>query len=312
MTQKPPSNEEIAVTFERVAELLHAQGASPWRINAWRSGAEGVRKLPRAVSEILGQEGAAGLKAATGMGENLASALRELVVTGHLSTLDRLEGMVSPEELFMSVPGVGSALASSVHQKLGIETLEELEIAANDGRLAKVPGFGERRVRMVRESLNTILSGSGRRRGRQARDRDRVVSPEEPYADHPDEPSVAVCLAVDEEYRDAAAKGLLKRITPRRFNPAGDAWLPVLHTERDGWSFTALFSNTRRAHDLGRTHDWVVLYFDRDGHEGQFTIATETHGSLNGKRVIRGRENECRAYHASHAPAAEAHAAVPA
>lgn len=312
MINRPPANEEIAVSFDRVAELLHAQGASPWRVNGWRNAADGVRRLPRPASDILAQEGVGGLRAAAGVGESLAFAIRELVVTGHLGTLDRLEGQVSPEELFMGVPGVGSALASSVHQKLGIETLEELEIAANDGRLAKVPGFGERRVRMVRESLNTILGASGRRRGRQLRERERMIAPEEPYTDHPDEPSVAGLLAVDEEYRDAAAKGLLKRIAPRRFNPTSDAWLPVLHTERDGWSFSAMFSNTRRAHDLGRTHDWVVIYFERDGHEGQVTVVTEGHGPLAGKRVVRGHEHECRTLYTAHAPPPEAHEAVPA
>jgi hypothetical protein len=49
---------------------------------------------------------------------------------------------------------------------------------------------------------------------------------------------------------------------------------------------------------LGRTHDWVVLYFyDGDHREGQRTVVTETRGSLLGKRVVRGREEECRAFY---------------
>jgi putative hydrolase len=89
-------------------------------------------------------------------------------------------------------------------------------------------------------------------------------------------------------------------IAPRRFNPSNEAWLPILHTERDGWHFTALFSNTGRAHDLGRTRDWVVIYFYNDQHEeGQHTVVTETRGSLIGMRVVRGREAECRKFHAS-------------
>jgi hypothetical protein len=56
-----------------------------------------------------------------------------------------------------------------------------------------------------------------------------------------------------------------------------------------------LFSNTARAHDLGRTHDWVVIYFYDDDHrESQCTVVTETHGPMTGKRVVRGREAECR------------------
>ena len=105
-------------------------------------------------------------------------------------------------------------------------------------------------------------------------------------------------LDVDREYRDKAERGSLQKIAPRRFNPSGEAWLPILHTERDAWHFTALFSNTARAHDLKRTDDWVVVYFHSDSEpEGQHTIVTETRGSLIGKRVIRGRERECLAYY---------------
>jgi hypothetical protein len=72
------------------------------------------------------------------------------------------------------------------------------------------------------------------------------------------------------------------------------SWLPILHTQRGDWHFTALFSNTARAHDLDKTSDWVVLYFHTDhGPEAQRTVVTETSGSLSGRRVVRGREAEC-------------------
>jgi hypothetical protein len=112
------------------------------------------------------------------------------------------------------------------------------------------------------------------------------------------EPSIEVLLDVDREYREKAAAGRLVTIAPRRFNPTGEAWLPVLHTERGDWHFTALFSNTARAHELKRTRDWVVLYFHADTQaEVQRTVVTETQGALTGRRVIRGREAECRAYY---------------
>ena len=58
---------------------------------------------------------------------------------------------------------------------------------------------------------------------------------------------------------------------------------------------TALFSNTALAHQLGRTGDWVVIYFNREGGtEHQRSVVTETRGPLEGQRVVRGREAECR------------------
>ncbi|WP_216074806.1 hypothetical protein, partial [Acinetobacter baumannii] len=79
-----------------------------------------------------------------------------------------------------------------------------------------------------------------------------------------------------------------------------EAWLPILHTDREQWSFTALFSNSGLAHDLGRTRDWVIIYYQTAGApEGQCTVVTETRGPMTGRRVIRGREEECRALDAA-------------
>ena len=101
-------------------------------------------------------------------------------------------------------------------------------------------------------------------------------------------------LALDQRYRAMAAAGALQKIAPKRFNPEAAMWLPILHTEQDAWAFILLFSNSARAHALGRTRDWVVIYFERDGHENQCTVVTEMADPLEGRRVVRGREPECQ------------------
>ena len=111
-------------------------------------------------------------------------------------------------------------------------------------------------------------------------------------------PGVDILLGVDREYRDKAKAGALPRIAPRRLNPEGKAWLPVLHTRFGPWHFTALFSNTGRAHELHRCFDWVVVYYsDPDDGDGQATVVTEQRGRLRGLRVVRGREPECGRYY---------------
>jgi hypothetical protein len=71
-----------------------------------------------------------------------------------------------------------------------------------------------------------------------------------------------------------------------------------MRVERDGWKLEALFSNTRRANELGRTRDWVVIYYRRAGVAGQCTgqctVVTARRGHLLDLRVVRGRERECR------------------
>jgi len=300
----PPvlTNEDVAAALERVADLLEVQGANTFRVRAYRAAAESVRSSERAVAEVAEREGLDGLDRLPAVGKSIAAAILELCSRGRLAMLDRLEGEVSPEDLFATVPGIGEKLAHRVHDELGVETLEDLELAAHDGRLERVPGFGPRKARAVRDTLATMLSRSARRRARHARiveaaARDAGAPGAPGSAARPDDerPSVATVLAVDREYRKRAAADELRKIAPRRFNPDHVAWLPVLHVERDGWHFTALFSNTARAHELGTTRDWVILYYERDGHESQCTVVTERRGDLAGTRVVRGREDECRA-----------------
>ena len=113
------------------------------------------------------------------------------------------------------------------------------------------------------------------------------------------EPPIDDLLAVDAEYRRQADGDILPTITPRRFNPDNEPWLPLYITDRGGWRFRALFSNTALAHRLGRTRDWVVISFHDGFTSGQRTVVTETMGDLRGRRVVRGRERECRGYYAS-------------
>ncbi len=277
-------NATVAATLERLAKLLEAQRANPYRVDAWRAAAEKA-KTAEPLEPLVAGGGTDGLKRALAVGDGIASAVRELIGTGHLRMLERLEGHVSPEDLFLTVPGMGPTLARNAHARLGIETLEELEVAALDGTLERVPGFGPRRVALVREAIAGMLQHSMRRAYR----RTGPAAAEQPP--HP-LPSVETLMVIDSDYRAKAERDELPRIAPARLNPTHQAWLPVLHTEAGGFTFTAMYSNTARAHRLGCTRDWVVIYFERDGHESQCTVVTETRGPHAGQRVVRGRERE--------------------
>ena len=281
-----PTNDDIAAVLERIADLLEAQDANTFRVQAYRKGAQSVRAAEEPVARLAREDGAA-LRQLPNIGSGLAATIVEYVNGGRSGILERLQGQVAPEAIFTRVPGVGEELARRIVDELDIHTLPELERAAHDGRLDAVAGFGPRRVRAVRMGLAGMLSQSAQRRRRAAVEGEG----------EPEQPPLALLLDVDADYRRRADAGELKQIAPRRFNPEGEAWLPIMHSEREGWDFTALYSNTARAHELGTTHDWVVIYYDRDGREGQSTVVTETSGPLEGKRVVRGREGESRRYY---------------
>ena len=269
------NNKQIASRLREAAGLLERQDANVFRVNAYRKAASTLDSLSEDIGAVFKTDGVDGLTALPGIGPMIGGAIAEMLRTGDWAQLERLRGAANPVRLLSKVPGIGAVLGQNIVDELHIETLEDLETAAHDGRLARLHAFGPRRVAMIRSSLAEIL---GRWRSRPG-----LV-----------EPSVEILLDVDREYRRKAETRELPRIAPKRFNPTKDHWLPILHTERGAWRFTVLFSNTELAHRLGRTDDWVVIYFHTDSQpEGQRTVVTENRGRLKDRRVVRGREREC-------------------
>src|SRR5438105_2826536 len=166
MPPLPPSNADVAALLEDVALVLESQRANPHRVHAYREAARVVQALDRPVGAIAAEGGRKALEELPSIGKSLAATIEQYALTGRLPMLDRLVGKGAPEELFTVVPGIGAELARRAHAELGAETLEDLEAAAHDGRLARVRGFGPRRARAVQESLAALLSRSARRRAR--------------------------------------------------------------------------------------------------------------------------------------------------
>jgi DNA polymerase (family X) len=277
--RQPAFNDEVAHQFRVAADLLESQHADPFRVAAYRRAASAVETMTVSVADIYRRDGVAGLVSLPTIGQTLAVAIADLVERGRWRWLERLQGELDPEALLATVAGIGPGLAARIHQELGIETLEDLEVAAQDGRLARVDGFGPKRVQSVIDSLA----------GRLQRWRVAGSSAGATTA----QPSTEELLDIDREYRTKASTGALPTIAPLRFNPTHQRWLPILHTARADRHYSAMFSNTARAHQLGRTDDWVVIYAEGPS-DGQWTVVTETRGPRTGERVVRGREAEGR------------------
>jgi DNA polymerase (family X) len=276
-------NIDIAGRLDEVANIFSEQGANRFRVQAYRKAANALRRLLRSFADIFKSEGIEGLEKIPGVGPSIARSIRDILLHGRLAMLDRLRGESGAIAVLASVPGVGKKFARRFHDDLGIETLEELEVAAHDGRIENYPGIGAKRLAGIRDSLAQRLG----------RIRRQPTSARQPA---PQKPPVSELLDVDREYRDKAAAGTLKKIAPRRFNPEGESWLPILHTVRNGRHYTALFSNTAHAHEFGKTRDWVVLFCDNGETEHRFTVITSEFGRLQGRRIVAGREAECEKY----------------
>jgi putative hydrolase len=287
----PRPNREAAKVFERVADLLELletpPGSESHRIGAYRRAAASLRHTRRDIWK-LAVRGPSALQKIPGIGEALAAELIELYDTGKLRLLDRLEARAHPQAVLETLPGVGPVLAGRIIEELHLDSLEALEVAAHDGRLVEVRGVGEKTVFALKKALARRLSRVARTNGLEL----RTVEP----------PPVALLLEVDEKYRSAARKGRLHEVAPHRFNPSHRPWLPILETERDGYRLTVAYSNSPRAHQLGKDRDWVVVHFERDGGQGSNTVVTEYRGPDAGRRVVRGRERETHEHYREHPP----------
>ncbi|RMG24652.1 MAG: DNA-binding protein [Bacteroidetes bacterium] len=283
-------NAAIADALEHLAVLLEARQASPFRIRAYRRAAENIRAERLSLAEIFRSQGRKGLTQLPGIGKSIGSAVEEFLLTGHIEVAGRIQAGLQAEEVFTLVPGIGKVLAHIIYHKLNIHSLEELEMAAHDGRLEQAEGFGPRRTRAIQQHLNVMLRRASRLRAAQYQQR---AGTKPQYED----PDVKTLLEIDALYRQKAAEGQLRLIAPRRFNPEGKAWLPILRCMYHGWLFTVMYSNTAQAHKWNKTHDWVVIFFEKQGEEQQCTVVTEWQGPLAGKRVVRGRPAECLAHY---------------
>lgn len=267
MPEAAPGNEDIARHLEEIANALEQTGANTHRISAYRRAASRIADYDESVAQIAKSRGPTGLEDISGVGESLARLIDEYVKSGNTGLHERLKGQLDPAALFAELPGVGEELGRRIHEELGVSTLEELEQVAHEGKLETVEGIGSETVRAIKDVLQSRL-----RPGRSS-------------SGAPPRPSDELLLEIDSEYRKKAEANALRTIAPKRFNPEGKAWLPVFETNRGGYQFTALYSNTAKAHEKEKTHDWVVIYYEKAGNEGQATVIT----GRSGKRVVASR-----------------------
>lgn len=132
----------VAQVLEQIASFLELKGENPFRIRAFRTAARAVGGFPTELREGL-EDGS--LAAAKGVGPATLQIVSELVNTGKASMLEELREQIPPGLVEMlAISGLGVAKIRQIHDVLGIDSLPELEAAAVDGRLARLPRFGQK------------------------------------------------------------------------------------------------------------------------------------------------------------------------
>lgn len=155
-------NAEVAQLLKNIANLLELKGESIYRIGAYREAARNIEILTEDISVLLQQNR---LQEIPGVGPSIADKIREYLTTGRLDYYEQLKREVSSEPVaLLQVPGLGPRRAQYFHKELGISSLEELERAAVEHRLSKLPGIGAkteakllRELRRLRQRTRRLL-----------------------------------------------------------------------------------------------------------------------------------------------------------
>jgi DNA polymerase (family 10) len=144
-----------AHTLMQIAEFLELAGTDRYRSRAYRSAAKAVLDL--ATDDIRPLVASGELQKVKGIGPSTFSVLEELAETGRSSYLEKLSSEAPAGLLeLLRVPGLGLSKIRQIHDALGIDSVDELERAANDGRLARLKGFGPRTAEKIARSIANL------------------------------------------------------------------------------------------------------------------------------------------------------------
>ncbi|PZC48226.1 MAG: DNA polymerase (family 10) [Chloroflexi bacterium] len=150
----PITNAEIAEVFDRLAALVEIEGDSPFKVRAYQRAARTITSLPVELSQMVQET--ADLRAVKGIGEQIAAKIHEIVTTGQMQSYERKKAAL-PEGVLtiLEVPGIGPKTAYRIATDLGVTTVDELERALADGRVAALPRMGEKATESILQTLQT-------------------------------------------------------------------------------------------------------------------------------------------------------------
>lgn len=155
-------NVEVGRIFEELADLLELDGANPFRVRAYRNAARTIEALSADVAAIAEREPIE-LQQLDGIGKDLADKIVVIVQTGQLPQLEELKQKIPAGVVQMlRIPGLGPKKVAALFKELGLETLDALKQAAEQGRIAELKGFGKKTEQSILEGL-AIVAEAGQR-----------------------------------------------------------------------------------------------------------------------------------------------------
>lgn len=134
--------DQVADILVDIGLLLELKGENPFKTRAYQNAARTLQQLNEPLPKIVAENRLGEIK---GIGEALQQKITELVTTDALKYYDELKASIPPGmRAMLEIPGLGPKKIKAMHDKLGIDTVEKLEQACLEGKVAELPGFGEK------------------------------------------------------------------------------------------------------------------------------------------------------------------------
>jgi len=151
----PMTNSQLSELFADIAVRMEIKGdENPFAIRAYKAVSETIGGHTQALSDVWAQGGIDGLKSINGIGTEIAKKIDEIMRTGRLEFFEKLRVAVPDSVAAMrSVPNLGPKRAKQVWDALGIDSIEKLETAAQQGKLRDLPKFGAKLEQKILEGI---------------------------------------------------------------------------------------------------------------------------------------------------------------
>ncbi len=155
-------NQEIAKILYEIAEYLEMEGVA-FKPRAYRKAGLGLETFDRNVEDLYKEEGFKGLKKIPGVGESIAQKIEEYLKTGKIKYYEDFKKKIPASvEALTAIEGVGPRKVKIIYEELGVKNLDELEKAAEEGKIRKIPGFGEKTEKNILEGIAFLKREKGR------------------------------------------------------------------------------------------------------------------------------------------------------
>lgn len=135
-------NQELSRIFYEMADILEMQDVE-WKPQAYRRVAKVLETFVDDIEQVYKKSGVKGLMEIQGIGENIANKIEEYIKTGKIKAYERLKKSVPAHlNLLMNIKGMGAKRVKKLSKILNIKSIEQLKKAAEQHKIAKIPGFG--------------------------------------------------------------------------------------------------------------------------------------------------------------------------